>query len=96
MRPRPPPGITSTYWRTQRGAELDLLLIKGGKRVGFEFKCTDAPSMTRSVHVALADLALDALYLVYPGARSYRLHEKVQAMPLGEVFTFDSFWKLRM
>ncbi len=70
------------YWRTQRGAELDLLLLQGGKRLGFEFKCTDAPSMTKSIHIALADLALDRLYVVYPGTESYPLHERVQALPL--------------
>ncbi|MFH1278545.1 MAG: ATP-binding protein [Candidatus Eisenbacteria bacterium] len=73
------------FWSTQRGAELDLLLLRKGKRYGFEFKCADAPGMTRSVHVALEDLGLAALYVVYPGADRYRLHEKVEALPLAEL-----------
>lgn len=70
------------FWGTQRGAELDLLLLRRGKRYGFEFKCTDAPVMTRSIHVALADLRIEKLFVVYPGEKQYPLHEKVQALPL--------------
>jgi len=73
------------FWATQGGAELDLLMIRGGRRYGFEFKCTDAPSMTRSMHVALEDLGLHALYIVYPGTDRYPLHKKVEAVPLGIV-----------
>jgi len=70
------------YWGTQRGAELDLLLFRGGKRLGFEFKCSDGPGMTKSMHIALQDLRLDTLYVVYPGKESYRIHEKVHVLPL--------------
>ena len=70
------------FWATQQGAELDLLRIKGQQRVGVEFKRADAPQLTRSMHVALQDLALDALYVVYPGAHRFRLAERVEAVPL--------------
>jgi predicted AAA+ superfamily ATPase len=70
------------FWATHQGAELDLLMFKGQQRVGVEFKRADAPQMTRSMHVALHDLALDALYVVYPGAHRYRLAERVEAVPL--------------
>jgi hypothetical protein len=70
------------FWSTLRGAELDLLLLRRGRRYGFEFKCTDAPSMTRSIHVALEDLRLDRLHVVYPGKEKYPLHAKVEALPL--------------
>lgn len=72
------------FWATHNGAELDLLMLKHGKRVGVEFKFADAPVLTPSMRIALADLALDALYVVYPGDRRYTLAEKVQAVPLGE------------
>jgi hypothetical protein len=71
------------FWATHNGAELDLLMFKHHKRVGVEFKHADAPRLTPSMHIALADLALDALYVVYPGDRSYPLAEKVEAVPLG-------------
>lgn len=77
----------SYFWSTQRGAELDLLLIRNTNRYGFEFKCTDAPSMTRAMHVALSDLKLEKIYVVYPGAERYPLHAKVEAMPLADLET---------
>jgi predicted AAA+ superfamily ATPase len=73
------------YWATHGGAELDLLVFVSGKRFGFEFKYADAPSLTRSMHVALQDLRLDHLWVVYPGGETYRLHENVTAVPLDEV-----------
>jgi len=72
------------FWSTQRGAELDLLLFAGGKRWGYEFKCADAPSMTKSMHIALQDLDLAALTVVYPGTEQYRLHERVKVVPLAK------------
>ena len=70
------------YWRTQSGAELDLLLMLGGKRIGVEVKYADAPTMTRSMHVALDDLALDQLFVVYPGTERYRLAANVEVLPI--------------
>lgn len=76
-------GETDAYfWSTQRGAELDLVLLGRGRRLGFEFKCSDAPSMTRSMAIALEDLKLDRLFVVYPGRERYRLQEKIEAIPL--------------
>jgi uncharacterized protein len=73
----------SYFWATHAGAELDLLMIKDGRRVGVEFKRSDAPQMTPSMRIALNDLKLDALYVVYPGDRRYRLGERVEVVPLG-------------
>jgi len=70
------------FWATQRGAELDLLLLRQGKRWGFEFKCTDAPSVSRSMHVALEDLGLEHLWVVYPGSKKFPMHPKITALPL--------------
>jgi hypothetical protein len=70
------------FWATHGGAELDLLLIKGGRKVGVEFKCADAPRLTPSMRAALHDLKLDALYVVYPAPRRYTLAERVEVVPL--------------
>jgi predicted AAA+ superfamily ATPase len=70
------------FWATHAGAELDLLMFKDGRRVGVEFKRADAPRLTPSMRTALSDLALDALYVVYPGDRRYDLADKVEAVPL--------------
>ena len=72
------------FWRTHAGAELDLLLIRGSRRQGFEFKVSDAPTMTKSLHVALSDLKLAQAWVVYPGTKRYRIHEKVEVIPLGD------------
>ena len=70
------------YWRSQGGAELDLLLVRGGRRYGFEFKCADAPTLTRSMRSAIGSLGLEHLYAVHPGAAEFPLHERATAMPL--------------
>ena len=73
------------FWATHSGAELDLLVLRSGKRFGFELKYSDAPAMTRSMHVASNDLQLDRLWVVYPGSKSYGLRDKVSVTPLKEV-----------
>jgi predicted AAA+ superfamily ATPase len=75
------------FWATQRGAELDLLLFRGGKRWGFEFKCSDAPGMTKSMHMALEDLQLERLWCVYPGKERYVIHKRAEALPLSNLDT---------
>jgi len=70
------------FWATHQGAELDLLMIKNGQRIGVEFKRADAPRMTTSMRIALQDLKLDALYVVYPGLHRYKLADKVEVVPL--------------
>lgn len=70
------------FWGTHSGAELDLLLAHGGKRLGFEFKYSDQPRTTKSMHVALQDLALDHIYVVHPGSHVFPLTEAITAVPL--------------
>lgn len=70
------------FWATHAGAELDLLMLKDGQRVGVEFKRADAPTLTQSMRIAMHDLALDALYVVYPGTWRYALAQGVEAVPL--------------
>jgi len=73
------------FWSTYSGAEVDLLLLRKGKRVGLEFKYADAPGTTKSMHLTLAALKLDRLYIVYPGSRSYPLTNVIEAIPLTAV-----------
>ena len=70
------------YWATHRGAEIDLLVFEGGRRIGLEFRRTSAPRMTRSMHSALADLKLDRIFVLFPGNSRFRLHERVVAVGL--------------
>ena len=70
------------FWATQGGAELDMLVTRGARKRGFEFKRTDAPKRTRSMLVALEALQLERIDVIYPGERAYRLHERIWAVPL--------------
>jgi len=72
------------FWATHQGAELDLLLFKNGKRIGVECKRTDAPKLTKSMNIAMADLKLDRMHVVYPGDLRYPLAERIDAVPLAE------------
>ena len=70
------------FWATHQGAELDLLMLRGQQRVGVEFKRTDTPRITPSMRIALQDLKLDILYVVYPGLHRYKLSDHVEVVPL--------------
>lgn len=70
------------FWATHQGAELDLLMFKGSQRVGVEFKRADVPRVTTSMRIAMNDLKLDALYVVYPGLHRFRLADGIEAVPL--------------
>ncbi len=72
------------FWATHNGAELDLLLFRNGRRIGIECKRTDAPRLTPSMRIALSDLKLDRLYVLYPGDKAYSLAKNVEVVPLGE------------
>jgi predicted AAA+ superfamily ATPase len=69
------------FWATYAGAEIDLLLFKGGRRIGVEIKRADAPRLTPSMRSALTDLNLDRLLVIYPGDRSYGLAENIEVIP---------------
>jgi hypothetical protein len=75
------------FWATHQGAELDLLMIKGGRRIGVEVKRADAPALTPSMRIALADLDLAKLVVIYPGTQRYALTDRVTVMPAREVVT---------
>lgn len=71
------------FWATQRGAELDLLLLRRGRRYGFEFKASEAPKLTPSMRIARDDLKLDRLWVVHPApGAAYALTDGIEARPL--------------
>ena len=77
------------FYRTQRGAELDLMLLRRGRRWGFEFKCTDAPRTTKSMHVVIEDLGLEHLWVIYPGDQQYSLTDAITALPLKKIHDIE-------
>src|ERR1700723_1666666 len=78
------PKANAYYWRTQAGAELDLLLFLKGRSIGIEIKRADAPKMTPSMGSALEDLELHRLLVIYPGSVRYTLRPKVEVMSLAQ------------
>ncbi len=70
------------FWASHQGAEMDLVVFKGGRRIGIECKRVDAPTITPSMRIAMADLKLDEVRVVYPGTRRYPLAEGIEAVPL--------------
>ncbi len=71
-------------WATHGGAELDLLVLHGGQRLGFELKLTEAPKLTRSMGVAMADLSLDRLQVIHAGRGRWPMAEGIEAVALNE------------
>ena len=65
------------FWAVHTGGELDLLVERGGERLGFEFKRTLSPTVTRAMRSALETLDLDRLTVVYPGSDEYALERDV-------------------
>lgn len=76
------------FWSTHAGAELDLLIFMKGRRIGFEIKYTDAPKVSRSMHIAIKDLKLDQLQLVFPGKKSYPLSAQINALSISDLEAF--------
>ena len=72
----------SYFWATHNGAEIDLILAKNGKMFGVEFKRSDSPRITSSMHIALSDLALEQILVIYPGDTSFRLSDRIRAVAL--------------
>jgi uncharacterized protein len=79
------PHDEAFFWATHQGAEIDLILSRGGRLLGVECKRTDAPRVTPSIKIALADLDLDRVAVVYPGERRYPLADRVEAVPVSEL-----------
>jgi hypothetical protein len=73
------------FWSTHQGAELDLLVARGNRRLGFEFKHTNAPAVTKSMTIALEDLRLDSIDVVHLGEETYPLTRQVRAVAFSRI-----------
>jgi predicted AAA+ superfamily ATPase len=76
------PHDDAWFWATHQGAEIDLLLQRGDRLLGIECKRTDAPRMTPSIRIALEDLGLERVAILYPGEKRFALADRVEAVPL--------------
>lgn len=75
------------FWSTYSGAEVDLYINYKGFRYGFEVKFNEAPTVSKSMRIATADLGLDHLWVVYPGKKQYQVHGNVSVLPIEDLLT---------
>lgn len=73
------------FWATHAGAELDLLVVRGRERLGFEVKLTSSPRVTPSMKSALSDLKLQHLYVIHSGEETFQLEKNIQALALSRL-----------
>ncbi len=70
------------FWATHAGAELDLLVVRGDRRLGFEFKRTEEPTTSKSMHAAIADLGLERLDVVHLGPSTWMMRDNIRALSI--------------
>jgi predicted AAA+ superfamily ATPase len=75
------------FWRTHAGAELDLLVVRGRTRIGFEIKRTVSPKITPSMRHALSDLKLSRLDVIHAGDHTYMMAENIRAVPISRILS---------
>jgi len=73
------------FWRTHTGAELDLLVVRGKRRIGVEMKRTTTPSISPSMRNAIIDLRLTELHVVHAGSDTFPLSKEIQAAALSDL-----------
>jgi predicted AAA+ superfamily ATPase len=73
------------FWATHSRAELDLMVVANGKRWGFEVKYQDAPTITKSMRIAMQDLRLERLWVIYPGANGYPMDDRIECVSLAQL-----------
>lgn len=73
------------FWATHAGAELDLLVVRGRMRLGFEIKRTVAPAVTPSMRAALADLRLSRLDVIHAGDHTFPLAPRIRAVAVNRL-----------
>ena len=73
------------FWRTHAGAEIDLIVPTARGVLGFEFKASLTPSITRGTHEAKADVGLDELFVIYTGDQEFPLADKIKALPISRL-----------
>ena len=87
------PHDEAAFWGTHQGAEIDLLLRRGDRLYGVECKRADAPRMTPSIRIAIEDLGLERVAVIYPGAKRYAVGETVEVVPIAALAEGSGLFK---
>ena len=75
------------FWSSHSTAEIDLLIFKNNKRIGFEFKYTDTPKITPSMKLSFEYLNLDEIKVIFPGNIKFKLSNEIEAVGLESIIT---------
>ncbi|MCX8070260.1 MAG: DUF4143 domain-containing protein [Thermodesulfovibrionales bacterium] len=75
------------FWATHAGAELDLFIVRGRNRIGFEVKLTSSPKVTPSMRIAIENLKLKQLFVIHAGDKTFHLDKKIRAVALQHLLT---------
>ena len=86
-------SVEPYFWSTYSGAEVDLFFSKNGKRYGIECKFNEAPKISKSMHIAINDLGLSHLYVLYPGKDSYPVAENISVVSLADAGRWNDFFE---
>jgi predicted AAA+ superfamily ATPase len=81
------PGWESYFYRTASGVEIDLVLVRGNRKIAFEFKVSATPTLTKGFWTGLEDLNIERAWIIAPVKESYPIHDKVSVSPLGEILS---------
>lgn len=81
------PAYSPYFYRTSSGVEIDLVLVKGAKRIAFEFKSSKSPAASRGLHQAMKDLAIERAYIIAPVEEAYPLQRNVMVSPIHGFFS---------
>ena len=87
------PHDQAYFWATHQGAEIDLILRRGDRLLGVECKRADAPRLTPSIRIALDDLHLERVAVIYPGTKRFALADRVEAVPLATLIETGKLFK---
>jgi hypothetical protein len=79
------PHDDAYFWATHQGAEIDLILRRGDRLLGVECKRADAPRLTPSIRIALEDLGIERIAVIYPGNKRFPLSDNVEVIPLDDL-----------
>jgi len=77
------------------GDEMDLVVERGGRRHGFEFKANDSPGTTDSMRNSIADLGLEKVTVIYPGEKDYSLGDRIEVVAVRNLPQLASAWAKR-
>jgi uncharacterized protein len=80
-----PQDVIPYYYRTSAGAEIDLLLDYGNKKIAIEIKKSLAPKVSKGFYIATEDLQADERYIVYMGDEDYALSDQLKVLSVRSI-----------